>query len=79
MSGPTVSLGLASYMDDDECPICGGEGFTFDCFDGCCEDADVGCDDCTRPCQCQKRQAPPELQDVLRDALAKATNAQKLK
>jgi hypothetical protein len=35
---------------DDECPCCGGEGFIFDCFDGFCADADMGCDDCTRPC-----------------------------
>lgn len=56
--------------DDDECPNCGGEGFVFNCFDGCCEDSEIGCDDCTRPCACQPRQASPELQDVLRDALS---------
>lgn len=39
--------------DDNECPICGGEGFMFHCFDDCCEDADVGCDDCTQPCDCR--------------------------
>jgi hypothetical protein len=55
--------------DDGECPICGGEGFTFDCFDDCCADADIGCDDCTMLCSCQKRQASPELQEILRDAL----------
>lgn len=37
-------------LDDGDCPYCGGEGYTFDCFDGCCLDADIGCDDCTRPC-----------------------------
>lgn len=57
---------------DDECPNCGGDGFVFDCFDGCCADADVGCDDCTRPCSCQKRQALADLQEVLREALAKS-------
>jgi len=36
--------------DDEECPECGGEGYTFDCFDGCCVDADSGCDDCGRRC-----------------------------
>ncbi len=36
--------------DELECPECGGEGFVFGCFDGCCLDADIGCDDCTRPC-----------------------------
>ncbi len=54
---------------DDECPVCGGEGFWSECFDGCCLDADYGCDDCTRTCDCQKRQASPELQQVLANAL----------
>lgn len=41
---------------DSECSHCGGEGFIFECFDGFCEDADVGCDDCTRPCpECSRR------------------------
>lgn len=56
--------------DEGECPVCGGEGFVFDCFDGCCLDADYGCDDCTRPCGCQKQQASPELQAVLSEALS---------
>ncbi len=51
--------------DDDTCQRCGGEGVVFECFDGFCEDADVGCDDCTRPCpECQRhlyRQAEPNL------------------
>ncbi|MDW9762179.1 hypothetical protein GOB02_21820 [Sinorhizobium meliloti] len=42
------------FLDDDQedggCFNCGGEGFVFDCFDGCCEDADSGCDLCTRNC-----------------------------
>ncbi|ASP64428.1 hypothetical protein [Sinorhizobium meliloti] len=41
------------YDDDvyeDECFNCGGEGYVSDCFDGCCEDADSGCDLCTRRC-----------------------------
>lgn len=54
---------------DDECPNCGGEGFTFECFDGCCEDCDIGCDDCTRPCSCTKQPASPELRQILADAL----------
>ncbi len=36
--------------ENDGCPCCGGEGFIFDCFDGFCLDADIGCDDCTRRC-----------------------------
>lgn len=73
MSADLGNGGAAQYpdYDDGECPICGGEGFVFDCFDGCCADCDVGCDDCTRPCSCQKRQASPELQEVLSAALSK--------
>lgn len=45
---------IAPAYDDDACQRCGGEGFIFECFDGFCEDADVGCDDCTQPCpECQ--------------------------
>nr|RAW03981.1 hypothetical protein DBT41_10090 [Aerococcus urinae] len=34
----------------EECWHCGGEGETFDCFDGFCRDADFGCPDCTTAC-----------------------------
>lgn len=34
----------------DECWHCGGEGETYDCFDGFCENAEDGCPDCARPC-----------------------------
>lgn len=34
----------------EECWHCGGEGYTFDCIDGCCLDAEVGCEDCSRDC-----------------------------
>ena len=60
--------------DDNECPQCGGEGFVFQCFDGFCEDADVGCDDCTRPCpECgiRYKPAPEGLGDILAKALKK--------
>lgn len=36
--------------DDAECWYCGGEGETYDCIDGCCEDAESGCPDCAHPC-----------------------------
>lgn len=65
--------------DDGECWNCGGEGFTFDCFDGFCEDADIGCADCTRKCRvCAPR--TPEQQaetDALRQVLADALEAAK--
>jgi hypothetical protein len=34
----------------EECSHCGGEGYTHDCFDGFCEAAEEGCEDCARPC-----------------------------
>lgn len=58
--------------DHDECPYCGGEGFTFYCFDGSCEDCDIGCDDCTRPCpECgiRYKAAPDGLGQVLSESL----------
>lgn len=39
-----------SDWDDEDCWNCGGEGYISDCFDGMCEDADSGCDECTRRC-----------------------------
>lgn len=44
--------------DDDTCQRCGGDGFVHECFDGFCEDADIGCDDCTIVCpECQRAKA----------------------
>ena len=53
-------------------PLKRGEGFTFDCIDGCCEDAEMGCDLCTRPCSwC----TPPSRNDAaLRKILGDAIN-----
>lgn len=46
---------------DDDCPHCGGEGETHDCIDGCCEDAEYGCDLCTRACgECVRYHASVE-------------------
>jgi hypothetical protein len=36
--------------NDDDCWHCGGEGYTHDCFDGFCEEAEIGCEDCSREC-----------------------------
>lgn len=36
--------------DDDGCGNCGGEGYTYDCIDGCCVDAESGCEDCASRC-----------------------------
>lgn len=37
-------------MDWIDCWQCGGEGQTFDCFDGFCIEAEYGCSLCTRNC-----------------------------
>lgn len=68
---PDLGKSATDVMCDEyesECPVCGGEGFVFECFDGFCLDADVGCDDCTRPCDCQKPRRAES--DVLRHARA---------
>lgn len=36
--------------EGDSCWHCGGDGYTHDCVDGFCLDAEIGCEDCTRPC-----------------------------
>lgn len=42
----------------DDCWSCGGEGYTFDCIDGCCEDAESGCQDCATRClECRSFEA----------------------
>jgi len=64
------------YDDDHECPHCGGEGFVSDCFDGFCEDAEFGCDDCTRPCSYCGIKTDP-LPDGLGEILADALTANK--
>ncbi|MCJ8518976.1 fructose/tagatose bisphosphate aldolase [Pseudorhizobium tarimense] len=49
------------FIDDDseDCWNCGGEGFVSECIDGCCEDAESGCDLCTRRCDiCNPAPAP---------------------
>lgn len=35
---------------DEECWNCGGDGYWYDCIDGCCEDAESGCELCARRC-----------------------------
>lgn len=59
------------YFDDGDCPNCGGEGHVFDCWDGFCENADIGCKLCTSRCDwCNPAKPNPALQKVLADALA---------
>lgn len=41
---------IDSHEPTEDCWDCGGDGFVFDCFDGQCTDAEIGCDDCTRAC-----------------------------
>jgi hypothetical protein len=47
--------------DDTDCPNCGGEGVYYDCFDGCCLDAEYGCELCERRCDwCSPSSPLPE-------------------
>jgi hypothetical protein len=42
----------------DDCWQCGGEGYTFDCIDGCCCDAEAGCETCASRCpECRSFEA----------------------
>lgn len=44
--------------NNDDCWHCGGEGETHDCIDGCCAEADYGCELCSRPCiECRIHEA----------------------
>lgn len=58
------------YYDeaDEDCPNCGGEGFTYDCIDGCCVDAEEGCELCERRCDwCQgnpRKKSEPDPDDL---------------
>ena len=36
--------------DNIDCWNCDGDGYVFECFDGFCLDAEIGCDLCTRQC-----------------------------
>jgi len=36
--------------NDFDCGQCGGEGVTYDCIDGQCLDAEIGCDLCATKC-----------------------------
>ncbi|MDB6035982.1 MAG: hypothetical protein JWM16_6320 [Verrucomicrobiales bacterium] len=75
MSGPYEAF---EDMEDEDCPNCGGEGVTYSCIDGCCEDADEGCDLCARRCDwCSPWPSPKD--DGLRQVLAEALDAIKVK
>ena len=63
------------YDEDEDCPNCGGTGLIYCCFEEfACLDPENGCDDCERRCDwCStppKKQASPELGQILADALA---------
>lgn len=63
-------------MDDDgkvwvECWNC-QDGFTYSCIDGCCVDADEGCDDCASRCDICRGKGGyrvPIDSDAARDAI----------
>lgn len=45
-----LDFAAPSAGDGEECWHCGGEGFIHDCIDGCCEDAEYGCELCAQQC-----------------------------
>lgn len=62
-----------SFGEQEECWHCGGEGFTYDCIDGCCEDAEDGCELCARRCvECALRARDDARKD--RVAILRALN-----
>lgn len=78
-------IGAAAYdalVDDinhelnpsnEECWHCGGEGYTYDCIDGCCVDAESGCEDCALRCrECAVREH--ERLKAIREAVIKTNN-----
>ena len=58
--------------DREECWYCGGEGETYDCIDGCCDDPESGCVDCARRClECRLyagRRAKAIREEVIKSA-----------
>lgn len=57
----------------DECWHCGGEGYTYDCIDGCCVDADSGCGVCAERCsECAMRERA--RLKAIREAVITANN-----
>lgn len=65
----------------DECGNCGGEGFTYNCIDGCCVDVEEGCDLCPSRCDWCNPRPPKKLPDnevqALRQVLADALEQQR--
>lgn len=63
-------------FDDEDCGQCDGSGYWYHCIDGCCLNADEGCDLCARRCDfCNAPKPNPEtdaLRQTLGDAIAKA-------
>lgn len=63
-------VGRRLNPSDEGCWHCGGEGYTHECFDGFCETAEDGCEDCSRPC--------PECV-IFKDKFAKAVRQEVIK
>lgn len=62
--------------DYGECGNCGGEGYVYHCIDGCCADAEEGCELCARRCDwCNPPKRKPSDSDGLRQVLADALAA----
>lgn len=65
--------------DDEDCGQCDGSGYWYHCIDGCCLNADEGCDLCARRCDfCNPFKPTPaqaeeraQLGEILADAISK--------
>jgi hypothetical protein len=61
--------------DHEDCWHCGGEGFTYDCIDGCCMDAESGCEDCSLRCpECRIYEA--QRAKAVREEVIKANDTE---
>lgn len=56
----------------EECGQCDGSGFVFDCWDGFCQDAEIGCDLCTQRCDFCNPAKPSKDTEKLRQILGEA-------
>lgn len=74
---------IQDYIDsqmfdaEEDCGQCDGDGYWYSCIDGCCVNAEEGCDLCARRCDFCNPPTPKQTEQrahlgaVLTDALSK--------
>lgn len=72
---------IDSYMDDqdEECGQCDGDGYWYHCIDGCCVNAEEGCDLCARRCDFCNPPTPKQMKDNAELAQILSAALQKVK